>query len=154
MQNIVREVEKSEKVYSGDPPQIKNPERSAKGHANPSCTTLEFWSKTHLDSRRSSAQTQLGNFAATYRTVKYRYEFSSNESTISVVYSFWKNEYICMFCRRFCKCSRFSSHSLFLDSQNLTESEYPRNSTTQRGSVDFLAKITTNIELYHTAASI
>ena len=67
VQNIVHEVEKSEKFYSGDPPQIKNPERSAKGHANPSCTTLEFWSKTHLDSHRSSPQTQLGNFAVSYR---------------------------------------------------------------------------------------
>ena len=71
MQNIVHEVEKSEKFYSGDPPQIKNPEHSAKGHANPSCTMLEFWSKTHLDSHRSSAQTQLGNFAASYRICKY-----------------------------------------------------------------------------------
>ena len=86
MQNIVHEVEKSEKFYSGDPPQIKNPERSAKGHANPSCTTLEFWSKTHLDSHRSSAQTQLGNFAASYRTA-VKWDYLSKGEYCGMVYS-------------------------------------------------------------------
>ena len=35
VQNIVHDVDKSEKFYSGEPPQIKNRERSAKGHRNP-----------------------------------------------------------------------------------------------------------------------
>ena len=63
MQNIVHDVEKNDFFHSGDPSQIKNSERSATGHANTCCTRVEFWSKTHLGRRRSSAQTQLRKFA-------------------------------------------------------------------------------------------
>ena len=52
----------------GRPLKNKNSERSAKGHVNLGCTKLEFWSKTHLGGHRSSAQTQLANFAVSYRT--------------------------------------------------------------------------------------
>ena len=44
----------------------------------------------------------------------------------------------------------------FILLENLQSKPYrvPSTRGTQRGSVDFLAKITTNMELYHTAASI
>ena len=41
-------LKKSETFYLGDLRQIKNPEHSAKGNANPSCTILSVWSKPHL----------------------------------------------------------------------------------------------------------